>query len=256
LLIEHAAHLILTRAWTSEIPFVVNGATRGRGGAERERISIDFSHLGDPLDLVRIRTAFSVYLRHQRQPELFGAKVASLPPLAVIPRDRQPLVTLLTDGRGLDVARQAAASACTILPDVTRGVARLLDDYRPSPLAAFHRRFLAERRCLVEPLPDWHAAGLAPRAVAPLEQPNPLLLRPGEVHHLVGELLAKGWKAAQIAALVERKFDEPHGWGDLWSRLDSRTRADFEVRACAGLMATGADPQIDVDCLTSSGSTR
>jgi hypothetical protein len=255
-LIEHAAHLILTRAWTSAIPFVVNGATPGSGAAERERISIDFSHLGDPLDLVRIRTAFSVYLRHQRQPELFGAKVASLPPLAVMPRDHQPLVTFLTDGRGLDVARQAAASACTILPDVTRGVARLFDDYLSSPLAAFHRRFLAERRHLVEPLPDWRAARLGPCAAAPLEQPNPLLLKPGEVPHVVRGLLAKGWTAAQIAALVQRKFEEPHGWGDLWSRLDPRTRADFEVRACAGLIATGADPQIDADCLTSPVSTR
>ena len=256
LLIEHAAHLILARAWTSAIPFVVNGTTPVSGAAAPECVSIDFSHVGDPLDLVRVRTAFSVYSRHQRQPELFGRRVAALPALAVMPRDRQPLVTLLTDGRGLDVARQAAQTACTTLPDVTAGVARLLDDYLPSPLAAFHRGFYDDRRHPAGRQPDWRAAGLAARAATPLECPNPLLLKPEHVQHVAHGLLAKGWTAAQIAALVQQKFEEPHGWGDLWSRLDPRTRADFDVRACAGLIATGADPQVDVDGPTSAVSTR
>lgn len=246
-LIEHAAHLILARAWTSSIPFVVNGTTLGSGGSERERISIDFSHVGEPLDLARIRTAFSVYLRHQQQPELFGARVASLPPLAAVPRDRQPLVTLLTDGRGLDVARQAAQTACTILPDVTRGVARLLEDYLQSPLAAFHRRFYAERR-EVPGQPDWRTAKLPPCAAAPLERPNDLLLKPEHVEHVVRGLLSKGWSAAQIALLLQQKLEEPHAWPERWSRLDPGTWADFDARVLAGLIATGAVTEVGVNC--------
>jgi hypothetical protein len=256
LLIEHAAHLIMARAWTSPLPFAMNGVVVGAGVPGQECISVDFSHVGDPLDLVRIRTAFSPYTRHQRRPELFGQKAAALPPLAAVPRNRQPLVTLLTDGRGLDVARQLAQTARTSVPDVTGGVASLLDDYLPSPLAAFHRSFYDERTTPTGPLPDWRAEALAPRAVAPLERPNDLLLKPEHLHAVVRGLLSNGWTAAQIAALVRQRFEEPHGWGDRWQRLDARTRAEFDVRTVAGLMATGADVPDESQSATLPVSTR
>jgi hypothetical protein len=249
LLIEHAAHLILARGWTSSIPFVVNGTTVGTGLAGRECVSIDFGHVGEPLDMVRLRTAFSPYRRHQYRSDVFGSKVAALPPLVALPRDQQPLVTLLTDGRGLNVAREAARTACTFVPDVKTGIVRLLGDYLRSPLAEFHREFFAERRQLNEPLPDWRALGLAPCIAAPLERP-PLLLEPEHVQHVVRGLLAHGWTAAQIAALVRQKFEEPHDWGDRWARSDTRTRADFDVRVFAGLIATGADELVDFNCVS------
>jgi hypothetical protein len=256
LLIEHAAHLIVARAWTSPLPFAVNGAVVGSGVPGDECISIDFSHVGDPLDLVRVRTAFSPYTRHQRRPELFGQRAASLPPLAALPRDRQPLVTLLTDGRGLDVARHMAQTTRTSVPDVAGGVANLFDDYLPSPLAAFHRRFYDERANATGPLPDWRAAALAPRAAASLERPNDRLLKPELLQHVVRGLLSNRWTAAQIAALVHQKFEEPHGWGDRWLRFDARTRADFDVRTFAGLIATGADTPADGHDATLPVSTR
>jgi hypothetical protein len=257
LLIEHAAHLILARAWTSTVPFVVNGAMTGEAGpAGRECISIDFSHAGDPLDLVCIRAAFSAYTRHQRRPEVFGQRAALLPPLAALPRDRQPLVTLLTDGRGLDVARQVAPTARTFLPDVTGGVVRLLDDYLRSPLAAWHEQFHAERRNPSDSIPDWRAAGLAPRAAAALERPADRLLKPEHAQDVVRGLLAKGWTAPQIVTLVQRMFEEAHGWGDRWSRFDARTRAEFDVRVIGGLLATGAVTPSDSQAATLPVSTR
>ena len=99
-------------------------------------------------------------------------------------------------------------------------------------------------------MPDWRAAGLAPCVTAPLERPNDLLLKPEHLQHVVRALLARGWAAAQIAALVQQKFEEPHGWGDRWARSDPRTRADFDVRVFAGLVATGADELIDFNCVS------
>lgn len=250
LLIEHTAHLILARSWTSSIPVVLNGTRVGTGLSGRECVSIDFGHVGEPLDTVRIRTAFSPYRRHQYRPDLFGSKVAALPPLVALPREQRPLVTLLTDGRGLGVGREAARTSRTSLPDVKAGIVRLLGDYLRSPLAAFHREFLDERRELVEPLPDWRAARLAPCVAAPLERPRDLLLKPEHVQHVVRGLLAKSWTAAQIAAVIRQKFDEPHGWGDQWKRSDPRTRADFDVRVFAGLVATGADELVDFNCVS------
>lgn len=248
LLIEHVAHLILARAWTSPIPFVVNGTGARDSVAGRECVSIDFSHAGEPLDVARFRTAFSAYRRHQTRPDLFGAKVAALPALVALPRGAKPLVTFLTDGRGLDVARQAARVSHVAIPDIQQGVSNLLADYRPSPLATFHRSFCAECRNATGPLPDWRAADLPPCITAPLDCPNDLLLSTGHVQHIVRGLLASGWMPAQIAALIEQKYQESHEWGSCWSRLDRRTRAEFDVRVFAGLVATGADDLGDFTC--------
>jgi hypothetical protein len=240
LLIEHAAHLILARAWTSPTPFVFNGATIRDGDGRRECVSIDFSHLGDPLDVVRIRTAFSAYRRHQQRADLFGPAAASLPPLVALPRDRQSLVTFLTDGRGLDVGRQAARETHAFVPDVTRGIAELLCDYLRSPLAEFHRRFRADCR-VANLLPDWRSEDLPLCVAAPLEAPGKLLRTRGRVQQVVRALLGKGWTAAQIAALIEQKYDEAQASSERSPRFDPRSRAEFAVRVFAGLVATGAD---------------
>jgi len=250
LLIEHAAHLILARSWTSAIPLVINGTRVGTGLPGRECVSIDIAHVGEPLDMVRVRTAFSPYRRHQYRPDLFGSKVSAIPPLVALPRNDRPLVTFLTDGRGLEVGRQAARTANTAVPDITGGIGRLLGDYLRSPLAAFHREFFAKRREMKMPVPDRSADGLPPCITAPLERPNDLLLKPEHLQHLVRGLLARGWAAPEIAALVQQKFEEPHGWGGRWARSDPRTRADFDVRLFAGLVATGADELVDFNCVS------
>jgi hypothetical protein len=240
LIIEHVAHLVLARAWTSPTPFVVNGVRIRNGIGRRDCVSIDFSHLGDPLDVVRIRTAFSAYRRHQQRADLFGPDAASLPPLVALPRGRQPLVSFLTDGRGFDVGRQAARETHAFVPDVTRGIGELLRDYARSPLAEFHRQFRAECRA-ASLLPDWRSQDLPLCVTAPLEAPDRLLGHPERVQQLVRALLGNGWTAAQIAALVEQKYDEAQLPGDRSPRFDPRSRAEFDVRVFSGLVATGAD---------------
>jgi hypothetical protein len=37
-------------------------------------------------------------------------------------------------------------------------------------------------------------------------------------------------------------------WGARWFWLDRRTRAEFDVRVCAGLVAAGLDRSVDFKC--------
>jgi hypothetical protein len=92
---------------------------------------------------------------------------------------------------------------------------------------------------------------LPPCLARPLVEPNDLLLKPEYLQNLVRGLLARGWSAARIAALVEREYLADHQWGDRWVRLDARTRADFDVRVFAGLVLTGHDRLIDFNCVSS-----
>ena len=148
------------------------------------------------------------------------------------------------------MGRQAARTASTVVPNITGGIVRLLGNYMRSPLAAFHREFFAKRREKKMPLPDWSADRLPPCITAPLEGPNNLLLKPEHLQHVVRGLMARGWTAPEIAAVVQQKFEESHGWGDRWARSDPRTRADVDVRVFAGLVATGADELVDFICVS------
>ena len=89
-----------------------------------------------------------------------------------------------------------------------------------------------------------------PCVAAPLFRPNDLLLKPEFIQHVVRHLLSRGWNAAQVAALVQQKYEADFGWGDRWTRMDPQTRAEFDVRVFAGLLATGADPLIDFNCVS------
>jgi len=253
LLVEHAAHLTLRRARrASPMPVVFNGTVVGRGLNGRAAISIDFSHVGDPLDVRHVRTAFSTYQWHRYRPDIFGADVAvEVAPLAVVPRQQRTLLDLVANGRTLDAARETARGIRATLPDVGDGVGRLLESYRASALARFHRPYLDAlwstrgRPARAEPpplLPDCARAALV--------SPNDLLLQPAHVQHLTRELLARGWNAARIAGLVLASYEADHGWGDRWRRLDAATRAAFDVRVFAGLVETGLDSLVDFNCVS------
>ena len=41
---------------------------------------------------------------------------------------------------------------------------------------------------------------------------------------------------------------EDFDWGDRWIWLDARTRAEFDVRVFAGLLAAGLDRGVDFNC--------
>ncbi len=113
LLIEYTAHLVLREARrASPTPVVFNGTTVGTGLNGRACISIDFSHVGDPLDTRHVRTGFSTYQWHRYRPDIFGAAVAShVAPLAVIPRGTRSLLDLMRDdGRSLASGRSSLES--------------------------------------------------------------------------------------------------------------------------------------------------
>ena len=250
LVIEYIAHRILAAACgESQIPVVFNGTPVGNGVVGRECVSIDFSHVGDPLDVRHMRLPFSTYQSHRLRPDVFGPIAASQPPLAAIPRSGSSLMTLLAGGRTLAAGARAAVRSDVRLPSITAGFARVLSAYLESPLAAFHRDFYRARQMNgrdAEPLD----ADLPPCVATALASPNDLLLKPEYIQHLVRVLMAREWRPAAIAAVVESAYGADHEWGDRWSRLDARTRAEFDVRVFAGMVVTRLDTLVDFNCVS------
>jgi len=249
LLVEYTAHRILAAASPrSQIPIVFNGTVVGAGRVGRECVSIDFSHVGDPLDVRLMRLGFSTYQSHRFRPDIFGPVAAALPPLAAIPRTHS-LMRLLTDGHGLEAAVRAG-DADVRLPSIADGVDDLLSIYERSALAAFHRDFYHARQGGQGQSAALRSADLPPCVTRLLDQPNDLLLKPEHLQHLVRALLAQSWGPAAIAAIVQSAYEADHGWGDRWSRMDPQTRAEFEVRVFAGMIATRLDTLVDFNCVS------
>jgi len=251
LLLEYAAHRVLVQAHrSSPIPVMLNGTIVGQGPRGRECVSIDFSHAGDPLDVRHVRTTFSTYRWHQLRPDLFGPEAASLPALAIVPRTSRSLMPVLEAGHDLATARRLARRRSARLPIVSTGIARLLDAYRGSRLRAFHEAFFAGwREAAQRPAPG-PPSGLPPCVSAALDQPNDRLLKPEHLQHLVRALLARGWTAPAIAALVRASYEADHAWGDRWRWMHPAARAAFDVRVFAGLLETGGDSLTDFNCVS------
>jgi hypothetical protein len=250
LTLEYAAHLVAAEASASPIPVVFNGTVVGRGGNGRECVSIDFSHAGDPLDVRHMRSAFSTYQWHRLRPDIFGAIANRVSPLVVVPRRRGDPVPTLLSGRDLGAGVEAASATTGSIPTVAHGVATLLQGYVTSSLAAFHRMFYAARLSSDGRPPALKLGDVPPCVGTALARPNDLLLKPEFIQHVVRHLVSRGWNAAQVAALVQQKYESDFGWGDRWRRMDPQTRAEFDVRVFGGLLATGADRLIDFNCVS------
>jgi hypothetical protein len=249
MLLEFAAHLISrASAAAARIPVVFNGTIVGSGTVGRECVSIDFSHAGDPLDVRHFRAAFSAYQWHLMRPDIFGPLAKRhVPPLVALPREHQSLAAMLTRGRTLRVGRSAARRTSVRMPDLSRGVARLLEAYQASPLAAYHAEFYATLSAAPR---DVNLQAVPPCMRATLTQPNDLLLKPEHLQHLVRGLMARDWTPSDIARLVQQKYEEDHAWGDRWTWMHARTRAEFEVRVFSGMIRTGLDTLIDFNCVS------
>jgi hypothetical protein len=250
-LVEYVAHLIHRAAIASPIPVVFNGVTVGNAGpVGRECASIDFSYAGDPLDVRHVRTAFSTYQGHRLRPDIFGQAAAMVAPFVALPRGRHCLTSLLIHGRGFETGRHAAIGAHAHLPDLSAGIGATLAMYRSSRLGEFHRDYQAAlgRTSTVRPVdPDT----LPPCVATSLQYPNDLLLKPEHIQHVVRALMSRGWSPAEIARLVESRYESPQDWGDRWTtRMHTRTRAEFEVRVFAGLVVTGVDSLVDFNCVS------
>jgi hypothetical protein len=252
-LAEYVAQLILGDATASPIPVVVNGTAVGRTGPHgRASVSIDFSHMGDPLDVRHVRTAFSTYQWHRLRPDIFGWEAASMvPPFAAVPRESDSLTTVLTRERRLDEAAIVAGRTRATLPDIGAGLRRMVASYRLTELQRVHTRFFdtarVERARQVRPLP----AALPRCIAAPLQQPNDLLLKPEHVQHLVRGLMSRGEAPACVSRRMQVAYETDHSWGDRWSALmHPATRAEFETRVFAGLIETGHDRLLDFNCVS------
>ena len=254
MLVEFLAHQILRRAVRrTPIPIVLNGTVVGSGFAGRECVSLDLSSFGDPMDARHLRVAFGVYQKHRFRPDVVGHRVAvERPPFVAVPRHAESLVNLLSDGRDLRHAARAARSQSAVLPVVSPGVRTLVGGYRRSSLARFHHSFYATPRRLDDDrdgLFESLRPSTLPTCVArPLLAPNDLLLQPACVQHVTRWLTADGMKARDIAAIVHSRYASDCGWGGRWLWLDAETRAEFDVRVFAGLLATGLDRAVDFNC--------
>lgn len=248
-LVEYFAHRVMRRiGLASPVPVVVNGTVVGPGLTGRAAASLDFSHLGDPLDARLIRMAFSAYQMHRMRPDLVGERIASdVPPLAAIPRPRGFEEALMS--RSLSRARETAVHGSAVLPDVAIGLVRLLDEYRSSRLAAFHRSYFEE--LAGEPGAEAPPAPSLPPCVTwPLDTPNDRLLQPAFIQQVTRALVAHGWTPGAIARLVYERYCAGAAWGDHWARRDRWTRASFDVGVFAALIYTGLDEGLDFNCVS------
>jgi hypothetical protein len=250
LIAEFLAHRILKRARRrARIPIVLNGTVVGGGLVGRECISIDVSYAGDPLDARHMRVAFGSYQKHLSSP---SGTAEGMAPFAAVPRYRESLPDLLCRQRGLGHAARTARRRPAAIPVVSRGVHRVLDAYLASALARFHRAFYAAppgEPPRFESLVDsrlWRS--LPECVVSPLLQPNDRLLQPAVIQHVTRALMAEGLPPRTIAGLIESRYATDFNWGRRWFWLDARTRAEFDVRVFAGLLATGLDRAVDFNC--------
>ena len=253
MLVEYLAHLSIQRTGArSRIPVVVNGTVVGPGPWGRECTSLDFTYAGDPLDVRHLRVAFSAYQTHHLRDDVAASGAAVVPLLVAVPMAARPLLDVLEAGREPEAAAALAAETSATIPIVTEGVRHLLDAYRSSSLAQFHQDFY-----VTEPDPPsrWPAtydrfdlASLVPCVSASLAAPNDLLLKPEHVQHVTRYLLSQGWHPRHIAGLVHSRYAKDFGWGDRWMKMDAQTRAEFDVRVFAGMIATGVDEGVDFNC--------
>jgi hypothetical protein len=253
MLVEHLAHQVVRRsASRSRIPVVLNGTVVGPGARGRECASLDLSYAGDPLDIRHMRVAFSAYQTHRLRRDVQDHIGSALPTLVAVPVTSSSLLDMLACGREPQAAAALAADVSAEIPIVTKGAANLLEDYRASALAGFHRRFYATEP---EPPSRWrgtydrlNVAALIPCVGAPLEHPNDLLLKPERIQQVTRALMSTGWHPRHIAGLVHSRYARDYGWGDRWTRMDAQTRAEFDVRVFAGMLATGLDEAVDFNC--------
>jgi hypothetical protein len=239
-----AARVQEIAARVSQIPVELTAVEVGPSGCGREMISLDISEYGDPLPTRILRVPFSIYLKPWQQRGLIADEVLDkIEPLFVIPRGDLKMSEALSIMRSPEAAAQLAASAATRIPDASREMERLLDDYETSSLGKFHADFYAQEP---EPPARWPATwpGCGRFIV---EQPNDLLLRPACIRKVVRILLALGWHPRHIAGFIRSKYERDFGWTQ-FTDYDPAARADFYVRIFAGLFATGRDDLVDFNC--------
>jgi hypothetical protein len=253
LLLEYLMQRVLdvTRP-RSAVPVMATAIEVGPGQyGYREVVSLDISEYGDPLPMRHIRVPFSAYLKPRRLAWCLGEDgVAKLMPIFEIPLIGVQIESALEIMRSTTAALDLAGRVQTRIPDQSAATARLIAAYERSDLAAFHRDFYrslsnqiggGENRS-VEQLPQcvrWL-----------LDHPNDWLLKPAAVQHVTRVLSALRWQPYEICRLVCSRFKSDFQWGDFWARHDPEQRARFYVRLFSGLIHTGRDSLVDLNCVS------
>ncbi len=233
----------------TRLPAVPTDVAVGAVGPEgrREAVSLDLSLYGDPLPRRATRCPFSVYQKHRVLSARYGERAGREIPIPVLlPRlESSDLEELLEARVDWSRAVRLAERSSVEIPDGSGSLLGWLKDYESSPLGRVHGA-MEPSGCGRPESPS----GLPPCVAHCLREPNPHLLKPTNLQTLTRVLLARGWEPARIAALVCARYEEDHDWGDLWEKYDAATRARFYVRLFSGLVRTGVDAEIDLNCVS------
>jgi len=247
-LLEHVAHLALHRLrGRTEVEATLADVAPAGGGPF---VCLDLSAYADPVFERYLRCAFSSNQKAGLQETSTEHPcVFTLPMHAPLSR----LLELREDGPAAAAWAPRAVAAIPDAPDAPE----LLEAYRRGPVGRFHRDFYDGPR--IEPaqwpftydrLIDYEL----PACVrAPLEHPNPLLLRPVFLRSIAFTLWGLGWHPRSIAGIVTSRFAREHGWCPSFERYDAQSRAEFYVRVFCGSLADGLEHASDFSCESQRG---
>jgi len=252
MLAEFIGHCVLAQAaGTSPVPIEMTAIEVGPGQHGREIVSFDVSEYGDPFHLRHVRLPFSVYLKPRQLEWTLGeAGVRGLLPIFEVPLAGMTPHEAIAVARSADAAVRLSREKRMWIPDRSGQTEALLDHYEASELGEFHRKFYRDAGGLVSINAGAAVAGAPPCFNWLLDHPNDWLLRPAVLQHVARVLTALGWSPHSIACLVYGCYEKDLDWGRQWLRLDPLNRAMFYTRLFCGMIATGMDRLIDMNCVS------
>lgn len=233
-----------------EIPLQPAAIEVGPSTHGREIVSFDLSEYGDPLHSRYMRVPFSVYLKPRQLKWALGEEgVERLLPIFAIPLDGMNPLEAIRMARDPEAVLKLGGRTCMRIPEARGSMENLLDEYQSSALGAFHADFEKETRDKID-APVEPIRPCVPCLDWPLTHPNDWLLRPAAIQHVTRVLTAQDWAPASIASLIANRYLTDDHWGDTWLRLEPWNRAIFYTRLFAGMIATGTDELIDMNCVS------
>jgi hypothetical protein len=249
MILEMVGHRVLAGA-VAQCPVQLTSIEVGPGPHGREIVSFDLSEYGDPLHTRHIRLPFSAYLKPKRVEWALGeAAVRRLLPMFTIPLNGMTIAEAIDIARDPVRTRELARSCPVQIPERAEPMESLIDEYEASELAAFHNEFycqpFAEECAPPARIPN------APQCLQWLvDHPNDSLLKPAALQHVARVLTALDWNPRDIAQLIYAFYQRESDWQDCWVRLDPMNRAIFYTRLFTGMIATGVDRLIDLNCVS------
>ena len=255
LIVEFIGHRVLAASTAScSLPVQLTAIEVGPGIGGREIISFDLSEYGDPLHTRHIRLPFTAYLKPRQFQWMLGeAGVYRLLPIFTIPLSGMTPSQAIDAARKPDQVLELSRHVSTRIPNGSEAMESLLDDYESSELATFHRQFYSQLRdqpsCIVSST-SARIPGAPPCVDWLLEHSNDWLLKPAALQHVVRILTALDWRPCAITELICACYQRNCDWRDSWVRLDPFNRAIFYTRLFSGMIATGADKLIDLNCVS------